>query len=169
MRSSFLLAIALIVTPAAAHAAAALTVRSTAFENGATIPRDYTCDGRAQSPPPLEWSQVPRGTTSIAIVVDDPDAPRGVFAHWIVYNLPPDLRRAAPNVTRLDAGAVGENSGGKAGWYPPCPPSGTHHYRFSVYALDTMLELSTPTELQLDRAMQGHILAKGELVGTYAR
>ena len=112
----------------------AIVVTSSAFDDGGTIPRDVTCRG-AGKPPAVSWRGVPDGTASLALVVSDPDAPKGPFVHWIVSGLPPvdgDLAEG-----RLPAGASeSDNSAGKRGWYPPCPPSGRHRYRFTIYALD---------------------------------
>jgi Raf kinase inhibitor-like YbhB/YbcL family protein len=144
-----------------------LSVSSPVFSNGSAIPAKYTCDGDGKSPP-LAWSNLPTGTQSLAVVVDDPDAPHGTFVHWVVFDVPPGTT-ALPEGA-LPAGAEqGKNGKGKLGWTPPCPPSGTHHYRFMVFALQSPLTLSQPTEEDLIRAMSGHILAQGEIVGTYQR
>jgi len=150
----------------------ALTVTSTAFEHEAPIPREYTCDG-ADASPPLQWSPGPPGTAAYALIMDDPDAPRGTWVHWVAWNIPqPALVDVIPgNVQKLDDGtAQGTNSWPKLGYGGPCPPSGTHRYFFKIYALDTTLDLSwKTTKDQLLAAMQGHILAQGELMGTYQR
>jgi Raf kinase inhibitor-like YbhB/YbcL family protein len=147
----------------------AIDVRSTAFEEGGAIPPQYTCDGLDVSPP-LQWSSIPEGTRSLALIVDDPDAPSGTFVHWAIYNLPPDTRRLpedVPNRETLPSGAVqGVNGAGTVGYSGPCPPSGTHRYFFKVYALDTELD---PGAEDLLRAMEGHVLAEGRLMGTYRR
>jgi Raf kinase inhibitor-like YbhB/YbcL family protein len=143
-----------------------LNVSSGAFENG-KIPAKYTCDGAGKSPP-LTWSNLPAGTKSVAIVVDDPDAPNGTFVHWLVFDLPAGTTSIAEGALPAGAGQ-GKNSKGQTSWTPPCPPNGTHHYHFKVYALDRSLSLSEPTETDVDRAIKGHVLAKGELVATYSR
>ena len=147
----------------------AIDVRSTAFEEGGAIPPRYTCDGLDVSPP-LQWSAVPDGTRSLALISDDPDASSGTFVHWVIYNLPPDTRRLpedVPNRERLPSGAVqGVNGAGTVGYTGPCPPSGTHRYFFKVYALDSELD---PGEEDLPKAMEDHVLAEGRLMGTYRR
>jgi Raf kinase inhibitor-like YbhB/YbcL family protein len=149
-------------------AAQEMTVRSTAFAEGEFIPSRYTCDGDGEQPP-LTWEGVPAGASALALVVDDPDAPRGTFTHWVVLDLPVDT-------TGLDAGALprgavqAENSGGRTSYAPPCPPRGVHHYRFTVYALASPTGL--PEGAGLDaalRAVGSGALAWGRLVGTYQR
>lgn len=151
----------------------ALDVTSSAFEEGGAIPARYTCDGLDISPP-LSWSPVPNGTRSLALIAEDPDAPRGAFAHWVIYNLPPDTRRLpedVPNRQTLPGGALqGMNGSGSIGYTGPCPPGGTHRYFFEVYALDTELDLGAgATKEDVVRAMEGHVLAEGRLLGTYQR
>jgi Raf kinase inhibitor-like YbhB/YbcL family protein len=147
----------------------AIGVTSTAFEEGGAIPARYTCDGLDVSPP-LQWSSVPDGTRSLALIADDPDAPRGTFVHWVIYNLPPDTQRLpedVPNRETLPSGAVqGVNGAGTTGYMGPCPPSGTHRYFFKVYALDTELD---PGGGDLVGAMEGRVLAEGRLMGMYRR
>ncbi len=150
-----------------------LDVTSSAFEEGGAIPARYTCDGLDISPP-LSWSPVPNGTRSLALIAEDPDAPRGAFAHWVIYNLPPDTRRLpedVPNRQTLPGGALqGMNGAGSIGYTGPCPPGGTHRYFFKVYALDTELDLGAgATKEDVVRAMEGHVLAEGRLLGTYQR
>jgi Raf kinase inhibitor-like YbhB/YbcL family protein len=151
----------------------ALDVRSSAFEEGGAIPARYTCDDLDTSPP-LSWSSVPNATQRLALIADDPDAPRGAFVHWVIYNLPPDTRRLpedVPNQRTLPSGALqGMNEAGSIGYIGPCPPSGTHRYFFKVYALDTELDLGAGmTREEVVRAMEGHVLAEGRLLGTYQR
>ena len=149
-----------------------LDVTSTAFEEGDSIPARYTCDGLEVSPP-LSWASVPRDTQSLALIADDPDAPRRTFVHWVIYNLPPDARRLpedVPNRQTLPSGARQDvNGAGSVGYMGPCPPSGTHRYFFKVYALDTRLGLGDATKEALLGAMEGHVLAEGHLMGTYQR
>jgi Raf kinase inhibitor-like YbhB/YbcL family protein len=149
-----------------------ITLKSPAFTQGEPIPEEYTCDGRNISPP-LQWSDVPEGAKSLAMIVDDPDAPRGLFTHWIIYNIPPDLPEFTENVEKdktLPNGArQGVNDAGKIGYTGPCPPSGTHRYFFKVYALDSDLHLEPGlTKAQLLKAMEDHTLAEGQLMGTYS-
>ena len=151
----------------------ALEVTSSAFGEGSTIPARYTCDGLDISPP-LSWSTVPNATQSLALIAEDPDAPRGSFVHWVIYTLPPDTRRLPediPNERTLPSGALqGMNGAGSIGYTGPCPPSGTHRYFFKVYALDTELALGAgATGEDLMRAMEGHVLSEGRLLGTYQR
>jgi Raf kinase inhibitor-like YbhB/YbcL family protein len=143
------------------HAADLITVRSPVFGDGQPIPREYTCHG-AGGPPELAWRGVPAGTTSLALVVSDPDAPGGTFVHWILYDLPPQDGRLQAGRAPLGA-REGRNSGGKAGWYPPCPPSGTHRYRFTVYALNDHVRGSSTQDLLDDIARK--TLARGTLTG----
>ena len=144
-----------------------MKIQSPAFEHEQAIPRKYTCDGEDVSPP-LVFRDVPKGTKSLAIVVDDPDAPLGVFDHWIAWNLPPDARELSEGA-RVEK--QGKNDFGEQRYRGPCPPRGSlHRYRFKLYALDATLDLPIgASKKQLEKAMEGHILAKGELVGTYKR
>jgi len=150
-----------------------LTIQSQAFAQGGSIPVQYTCDGMDMSPP-LKWSDPPDGTGSFALISDDPDAPVGTWVHWVMYNIPEDIRELPENIPtsgKLDNGALqGMTDFRRIGYGGPCPPSGTHRYYFKIYALDTMLDLNPgATKQQLLRTMEGHILAQGELMGRYAR
>jgi Raf kinase inhibitor-like YbhB/YbcL family protein len=145
-----------------------IEVTSTAFREGGTIPRKYTCDGEGV-PPPLAWTNIPANAGALALVVDDPDAPRGTFTHWILLDLEPTAATLAERGV-LPGVKQAKNSGGKNGYYGPCPPSGMHHYRFTVYAL------SGPTGLLdgagLDEALQAidsKAIARGRLTGLYSR
>jgi len=151
----------------------AMTVTSTAFEEGGMIPRQYSCDG-ADISLPLSWSGVPEGTKSLALISDDPDAPMGTWVHWVLFNIPPDTRELPENVPPDEALADGSHHGvtdfGRFGYGGPCPPSGTHRYFFKLYALDNMLDLSgRVTKQDLLSAMEGHILTEGQLMGKYRR
>ncbi len=155
----------------------ALQIRSSAFSDGGKIPRQYTCEGPDTSVP-LEWSGVPDGTKSIALIVDDPDAPdpakpQRVYVHWVVYNIPPDSHGFGEDASNggLPPGAeVGNNDWDKAEWGGPCPPIGRHRYFFKLYALDTRLEgLSKPSKKDLEAAMQGHVLGQAVVMGTYQK
>jgi Raf kinase inhibitor-like YbhB/YbcL family protein len=149
-------------------------ITTTAFEPDGPIPVEYTCDGANQSPP-LAWSGVPDGTLSLALLVEDPDAPSGTWSHWVVYNLPPDLHelpvRVPPGERTNWGGWQGKNDFGKLGYGGPCPPPGpAHHYYFYLFALDGELELSPEATRQaLRRQIQGHVLAQAELMGYYSR
>lgn len=151
----------------------ALTITSTAFAEGGMIPKQYTCDG-ADISPPLAISGIPEGTKSLALISDDPDAPVGIWVHWVLYNLPADTKKldeAMPTDSVLKNGARhGITDFGRHGYGGPCPPGGTHRYFLKVYALDTMLTLpATAVKKDVEAAMKGHILAQGELMGKYAR
>lgn len=152
----------------------ALRLTSPAFENQAAIPREHTCEG-ADTSPPLEWTGVPQDARSLALIVDDPDAPdpaapKRTYVHWVLYDVP-------TSVTSLDAGAArpadardGTNDWKRTGYGGPCPPIGRHRYFFKLYALDTALgDLDRPTKAALERAMDGHIVARAELLGTYEK
>lgn len=148
-----------------------IQVTSSAFHEGGSIPTKYTCDGQNISPP-LSWSVIPDGTKSIALIVDDPDAPRGDWVHWVVYDLPTSLRELpehVPNEKILgNGGRQGTNDFGKIGYGGPCPPSGTHRYFFKVYALDKELGLAPgASKAQLLMAMEGHVLSQGRTLGNY--
>jgi Raf kinase inhibitor-like YbhB/YbcL family protein len=152
-----------------------IKVTSTAFQEGGMIPQQYTCDG-ANISPPLSWTGVPGGVKTLALITDDPDAPKGVFTHWVLFNLPASSRELPENVPaqeRLpDDAKQGTNSFKKIGYGGPCPPSGdeAHRYFFKLYALDTELALDAgATKEQLLKAMDGHIVAEGQLMGRYKR
>jgi Raf kinase inhibitor-like YbhB/YbcL family protein len=150
-----------------------ITIESAAFGNMQPIPSKYTCDG-ADISPPLSWTNVPAGTKSLALICDDPDAPAGTWVHWVVYDLPPMLDILPENVPKSDTvpggGKQGKTDFGRAGWGGPCPPSGTHRYFFKIYALDIMLNLPAgKARAEVEKAMRGHVVAQGELVGTYKR
>jgi hypothetical protein len=145
-----------------------MKLTSSAFINEEKIPVDYSCDGKKVSPP-LTIAEVPEGTKSLAIIVDDPDAPSGTFTHWIIWNID-------PSTTEIQAGTVpqksqeGTNSGGRMGYTPPCPPSGSHRYFFTLFALDTTIGLDGKAKkAELEAAMAGHIILQTNLIGTYGR
>ena len=153
----------------------ALRITSPAFEYGEPIPRRYTCEGDDISPA-LEWSGVPEGTKSLALIVDDPDAPdpaapKRVWVHWVLYDIPPDVTGLLEGIGGADLppGTLeGRNDWKKVGYGGPCPPIGRHRYFFKLYAIDCMLRgLEHPTKAELERAMDGHIVARAELVGTF--
>ena len=150
----------------------ALSVSSPAFQEGGRIPTKYTCEGQDTSPQ-LSWSEPPAGTQSFALITDDPDAPGGVFTHWVLFNIPSDSRELPEAVTtqaKLPIGALqGKNDFGRVGYGGPCPPPGRpHRYQFTIYAVNQSLELKAGvSKKQLINAIQGHILAQGQLTGTY--
>ena len=151
----------------------AITITSAAFIEGGMIPRDYTCDGRDISPP-LAWTGAPEGTKSFAIICDDPDAPVGTWVHWVLFNVPAaadELAQSIPPDRILEDGTRhGINDFGTFGYGGPCPPGGTHRYYFKLYALDTELTQEPGiTKAELLKAMEGHILAEGQLMGRYTR
>src|SRR6266516_2546923 len=150
-----------------------IKLTSVAFKEGQPIPKQYTCDGINISPP-LEWSGVPKTAKTLAIICDDPDAPVGTWVHWVLYNLPADkiglIENTPATETLNDGGMQGTNDFKKIGYGGPCPPSGTHRYFFKVYALDSELGLKPrATKAELEKAMEGHMVSQGQLMGTYSR
>jgi Raf kinase inhibitor-like YbhB/YbcL family protein len=151
-----------------------LSISSPAFQDGERIPAKYTCEGQNVSPL-LEWSEPPEKAQSLALIMDDPDAPAGVFTHWVIFNTPPDnptSPEALPTEPQLSCGTrQGINDAGRIGYYGPCPPPGhPHRYHFTLYALDQPLDLKAgASKEQLLEAMQGHILEQARLTGTYQR
>lgn len=156
------------------ESAMSIELTSAAFQKATTIPKPYTGDGGDKSPP-LRWSEPPSATRSLALICEDPDAPRGTWVHWVVFNLPGQTRELAegtPTTETLPSGAKqGKNDFGNVGYGGPAPPKGkAHHYFFKLYALDTTVDLAPgATKAQLEVAMRGHILAEGQLVGIYER
>jgi len=150
-----------------------MTITSSAFDHEGTILRRFTCDGEDLSPP-LSWQGVPGGTRSLALIVDDPDAPRKTWVHWVIYNLPADSSGVPENVPAekklADGSRQGTNDFGRIGYGGPCPPGGTHRYYFKLYALDADLDLPPGiTKEELLQRMAGHILAEAQLMGRYSR
>jgi hypothetical protein len=151
-----------------------LTVKSDNFEQGKAIPKKYTCDGEDLSPQ-LSWSEPPEGTRELAMIVDDPDAPMGAWVHWVVWGIPPDSTNLPEGVPKIDSTTIGlkqgKNGFGKIGYGGPCPPHGSdHRYFFRLYAVDTRLDLK-PKAAKWDvlNAIEGHVIAKGELMGKYGQ
>jgi Raf kinase inhibitor-like YbhB/YbcL family protein len=147
-------------------------ISSPAFAHGGIIPSDFSCDGNDASPV-LTWTDPPAGTQSFAIIMDDPDAPMGTWVHWVVYNIPAstrELEENMPAIPELSNGIMqGYTSARSTGYHGPCPPSGTHRYFFTLYALDTTLSLSAKADKkELLAAMEGHILGNTELMGTFS-
>jgi Raf kinase inhibitor-like YbhB/YbcL family protein len=155
----------------------ALSIASSAFEPGGEIPQAHTCEGKDTSPP-LAWSGVPAGAKSLALVVDDPDAPdpkapKMTWVHWVLYDIPPTATGLAEAIASRDLPAgtrQGTNDWKRTGYGGPCPPIGRHRYFFKLYALDAVLpDLGTAAKAQLEKAMEGHVIAKAELMGTYQK
>ncbi len=145
-----------------------MNLSSSVFKEGATIPRKHTCDGTNMSPQ-LSWVNAPQEAKSIALIMDDPDAPSGSFVHWVLFDIPPAFSELREGVQGV--GILGSNSYRKMGYNGPCPPPGpAHRYFFKVYALDQLLRLHPgATKADLERAMQGHILDQAQLMGRYGR
>jgi len=149
------------------NAASSISITSSSFQAGGDIPAKFACDGTNVSPA-LQIGGVPNEAKSLVLIVDDPDAPRGLFTHWIIWNIDPKTTRIAENSAPA-AGVQGTNDFGKRNYGGPCPPSGTHRYFFKIFALDTKLELKpNARRAELDAAMRGHVLAQGELMGRYS-
>lgn len=150
------------------------SISSSDFQNGAEIPKKFTCDG-ADSSPELSWTDPPKGTHSLALIADDPDAPGGVFTHWVLFNLPEDTRNLSANVSKVDelpnGARQGRNGFRKLGYGGPCPPPGKpHRYFFKLYALDRKVDLKPgATREDLERAIQGHTVGTAEIMGKYSR
>ncbi len=158
-------AVAAIVSSAAG--AAKMKITSSVFQQGGNIPSRFSCDG-ANTNPPLQISDVPPEAKSLVLIVDDPDAPSGLFTHWAVWNISPQIITIAEGST--PKGVQGTNDFRKSGYGGPCPPSGAHRYYFKIFALDRELDLpSGAKRSQLEAAMKGHVVAQGELMGRYAR
>jgi Raf kinase inhibitor-like YbhB/YbcL family protein len=143
-----------------------LTIKSPEFHPNSSIPKKYSCDGENINPP-ITIEDTPKETKSITLIMDDPDAPSGIYNHWVVWNIPPSTIKISEHSV---PGTEGLNSAKQIGYTGPCPPSGAHRYFFKIYALDIELDLSVKSSKRdLEKAMQGHVLAKGELIGLYHR
>ncbi len=150
-----------------------MTITSPAFDEGQPIPVEYSCKGSDTSPA-LEWSGAPEGTVSFALICDDPDAPVGTWVHWVYFNIPSGLSGLPAAVQGGEkpetGGTQGRNSWRKNAYGGPCPPSGTHRYFFKLYALDMILDLDpSANKSALLKAMEGHVLAEAQLIGTFSR
>ena len=150
-----------------------MALSSSAFKDGESIPADYTCDGKNISPP-LAWTGVPENAQSLVLIVDDPDAPNGVWTHWIVFDMPPDALNLTEAFAKSPSAAAtkqGRNDFKQASYGGPCPPAGkTHRYFFKIFALDTKLNLPAgASRSDVDAAMMKHVLSSGQLMGTYHR
>ncbi len=170
-------ALLLLVLASSIRAQEGLELTSSAFSRDGEIPKTHTCDGEDRSPP-LAWSGVPSSAKSLALIVDDPDAPdpkapQAPWVHWVLYDLPPDTTGLAEAVvpSALPPQArQGSNDWKRTGYRGPCPPTGRHRYVHKLYALDTVITgLFSPTKAELEQAMQGHIIAETQLIGTYER
>ena len=147
-----------------------LQLRSDDFENNDLIPQKFSCDGQDFSPH-LAWDSVPEGTLSFVLICDDPDAPMGTWDHWLLYNIPPDIRHLEEHIHTLPEGTQeGSNSWNRTGYGGPCPPDGEHRYFFKLYALDkTLLLDDAAKKFDIIQTMQDHILGQAELIGRYSR
>jgi Raf kinase inhibitor-like YbhB/YbcL family protein len=152
-----------------------LQLSSSAFFSGQTIPVKYTCEGQDLSPP-LEWTGLPAEAKSLALIIDDPDAPdpdapKMTWVHWILYNIPPSTKGLSEGVTAFPSGTLeGLNDWKRTIYGGPCPPIGSHRYFHKLYALDKVLSnLKQPTKAQLEKAMEGHIIASAEYIGIYRK
>jgi Raf kinase inhibitor-like YbhB/YbcL family protein len=151
-----------------------LTITSTAFTERGRIPARFTCDGENLSPT-LSWADVPEEVVSFALIMDDPDAPAGTWVHWVIFNIPKDKKMLGEGIPKDETLADGSRQGitnfRRPGYGGPCPPPGSpHRYYFKLYALDSKLDLSSgASKSDVEKAMEGHILAKGELIGLYSR
>jgi Raf kinase inhibitor-like YbhB/YbcL family protein len=172
LRVAALLLLSSALLSAQAKGGAHMNLTSSAFAAGAAIPEQFTCKG-ADTSPALAWSGVPQNTASFALIMDDPDAPSGTFVHWVIWNLPATAHSLPEGVAKTeqlpDGARQGRNSAGNTGYYGPCPPAGqTHRYFFRLYALDSKPELAAGAQRSVvDAAIQGHILAQGEYMGTF--
>jgi Raf kinase inhibitor-like YbhB/YbcL family protein len=168
----FAFGLATLLAGVAGAEGANISVSSSAFKNQGAIPSEYTCEGKSTAPP-ISWGDVPAGTKSVAIVVKDPDAPGGNFEHLAAFNMPPTRRSLTTDALQsIGPGAAlktAKNSAGQSGFAPICPPNGVHHYHFVVMALDNTLDLpSGASAADVEKAAMGHVLARGELIGTYS-
>ena len=162
-------AIAILLATIVSFAAgeAKMKITSSAFDEGGNIPSKFTCDGSDTSPP-MQITGVPPAAKSLVLIVDDPDAPGGLFTHWLLWNIPPQTNSIAEG--GAPKGVQGTNDFGKSGYRGPCPPPGTHRYSFKIFALDGELDLRTGAKRsQVDAAIKGHVIAQGQLIGRYSR
>src|SRR5204862_4188535 len=158
---------ALVAIVSFAAGGAKMKITSSAFQEGGNIPSKFTCDGSDTSPP-LQITGVPSEAKSLVLIAYDPDAPSGLFTHWLIWNIPPQTNSVAEG--SAPKGVQGTNDFGKLGYRGPCPSPGTHRYSFKIFALDRELDLrSGAKRSQVDAAMKGHVIAQGELVGRYVR
>ena len=144
-----------------------MKIKSSSFDEGKMIPSIYTCEGDNINPP-LEFSDVPPNAKSLALIMDDPDSPKGTFTHWLMWNIPPDTGKIEEN-DWMEGAEQGLNDGGELGYMGPCPPTGVHHYHFKLYALNKKLDLSGDVEkASLEREIESGLIEKAELIGVYS-
>jgi Raf kinase inhibitor-like YbhB/YbcL family protein len=174
LSSSLVFTVVLFALVLKGAAMADLYLKTSAFQPGSEIPKQFTCEGQDQSPP-LQWGDAPKGTQSFALIVEDPDAPSGTFTHWVLFNLPANLTelpQGVPHSHHIPSGGVqGTNDFGKVGYGGPCPPAGKpHRYFFKLYALNTKLDLSPGAKKSdVEHSMDGHVIAHAEIMGKYQR
>lgn len=146
-----------------------MRLTSPVFDENQEIPQTYTCEGKNVNPP-LEIHEIPQGTQSLALIVDDPDAPGGIFTHWMMWNIPPDTSEISENFQSVDTGEQGMNGRARVGYTGPCPPSGVHHYHFKLFALSKKLDV-TPniSKQELENEIDQGFIEKAELVGLYSK
>jgi len=145
-----------------------MKVSSPIFENNGSIPAEYTCDGEGRNPL-LLVTDAPENAKGLVLIVDDPDAPMGIFTHWVVWNIPADIEEISEE-TLASLAKVGKNSAGEVGWIAPCPPNGIHHYRFQVFALSQLLNIPEGSDRDtVEREMEKSVIDRAELVGEYQR
>jgi Raf kinase inhibitor-like YbhB/YbcL family protein len=167
MKSVWMIAFVALALSLLAAGAARIKITSAAFQQGENIPAKFTCDG-ANANPPLQFQGIPSAAQSLVLIVDDPDAPGGLFTHWLLWNIDPKTNSVGEG--SVPKGVKGTNDFGQTGFGGPCPPSGTHRYFFKIFALDRALDLPAGAKRsQLDAQMHGHIIAQGELMGRFAR
>jgi hypothetical protein len=151
-----------------------MQITSSAFKDGGEIPAKYTCEGKDLSPP-LAFSDIPEDAKSLVLIVDDPDAPdpaapKLTWVHWVLLDMPPDTSGLSESISSLPSGTKeGMNDWKRTGYGGPCPPIGRHRYFFKLYALDTTLELTSPTKTAVLSAMDGHVVAEAQMIGTYQK
>jgi Raf kinase inhibitor-like YbhB/YbcL family protein len=163
----WMIALAGLALSSLAAGPARIKITSAAFQQGGNIPAKFTCDG-ANANPPLQFQGIPATAQSLVLIVDDPDAPGGLFTHWLVWNIDPKTNSIAEG--SAPKGVQGTNDFGKTGYGAPCPPSGTHRYFFRIFALDRALDLPAGAKRsQLDAQVRGHVVAQGELMGRFGR
>jgi Raf kinase inhibitor-like YbhB/YbcL family protein len=145
-----------------------MRISSPVFENGGEIPKEYTCDDKQYVSPPLQISDVPPTAKSLALIMEDPDAKAAPFVHWILWNIPPQTSTIKQG--EIGEYSIGRTTSGKLGYVGPCPPTGAHHYYFTLFALDSLLSLRTGAEKkEVENAMAGHQIATAQLLGMYQR